>query len=231
MANRRWPLWVRVTIAALILGILLAPVIVWREQIVGIFEQRERAAAIIRGGGAWGPLMIIGLTVAQIMIAPIPGQVVNFVAGYVFGFWLGALWSWLGTVLGSSLAMMLARWAGRPLVKRLVSPGLLGRLDRAATGRGLWFFFLVFLLPGLPDDAACFLAGLTPLPLPVLIAIVAVGRIPGVAAATWAGAYAERMPWQGWFVMGGLVIAAALVARRYGVRIQDALLRWLARRS
>ena len=119
--------------------------------------------------------------------------------------------------------MGLARWAGRPLVLRLVNARLLERLDRLAAGRGLWFFLVVFLLPGLPDDAACFLAGLTPLPLPALIAAAAVGRIPGIAGAVWAGAHAGKLPWQGWVILGGLALAAAVVAWRYGERMQGAL--------
>ena len=125
--------------------------------------------------------------------------------------------------------MGLARLAGRPLVTRLVSPATLARLDRLAAGRGLGFFFLVFLIPGLPDDAACFLAGLTPLPLPALLAAAAVGRVPGIVAAVWAGAYAERLPWQGWLIGSGIALAAAALLWRYGKQIQDGLLRLLTR--
>jgi uncharacterized membrane protein YdjX (TVP38/TMEM64 family) len=217
----------RVVVGLLVLAAPIVPIIIWREQIVTIFAQRERVVAAVRSAGGWGPIVIIGLTVAQIVAAPIPGQVINFGAGYVYGFWLGAFWSWVGTVLGSALVMAFARWAGRPLVTRLVSPDLLERLDRLAAGRGLWFFFLVFLVPGLPDDAICFLAGLTPLPLPTLIVVAAIGRMPGIVGAVWVGAYAGRLPWQGWVVLGGLALLGAVIAWRWGDRIQDAILKRL----
>jgi uncharacterized membrane protein YdjX (TVP38/TMEM64 family) len=212
-------------IVLLVAVALAAPLLIWREPIAATFAQRERVVAAIRGAGAWGPLALIGLYVAQIIAAPIPGQVVNFVAGYLYGFWLGSLYSWLGLVIGSSAAMGLARFAGRPLAARLVSPRLWARLDRLAAGQGLRFFFLVFLIPGLPDDAACFLAGLTPLPLPALILAAALGRAPGVIAAVWAGAYAENLPWQGWVIGGGIALVAAALLWRYGERIQAGLLR------
>jgi uncharacterized membrane protein YdjX (TVP38/TMEM64 family) len=211
----------------LVLAALIVPIIIWREQLLTIFAQRERVVAAVRSASGWGPIVIIGLTVAQIVAAPIPGQAINFVAGYLYGFWLGAFWSWVGTVLGSALVMALARWVGRPLVTRLVSPDLLVKLDRLAASRGLWFFFLVFLIPGLPDDAVCFLAGLTPLPLPALIVAAAIGRMPGIMGAAWAGAYAGRLPWQGWVVLGGLALLGAVIAWRWGDRIQDAILRRL----
>jgi uncharacterized membrane protein YdjX (TVP38/TMEM64 family) len=207
---------------------LAAPLVIWRQPIAAIFARREQVIAEIRDAGAWGPAMLIALYVAQVIAAPIPGQAVNFVAGYLYGFWLGAFYSWLGMMLGSSAAMIMARLVGRPLVTRLVSPGWLARLDRLAAGKGLSFFFLVFLLPGLPDDAACFLAGLTPLPLPALILAAAVGRIPGIVAAVWAGAYAESLPWQGWVAVGGIVLVAMALLWRYGRQIQDGLLQLIA---
>ena len=208
--------WLRVTVILLAAAVLLAPLVIWREPLAAVFAQRERVVAAIRGAGGWGPVVLIALYVAQVIAAPIPGQAVNFVAGYLYGFWLGSLYSWLGMVIGSTAAMGLARVAGRPLVARLVNPATLARLDRLAVGRGLGFFFLVFLIPGLPDDAVCFLAGLTPLPLPALIAAAAVGRVPGIAAAVWAGAYAERLPWQGWLIGGGIALAVAIWLWRYG---------------
>ncbi len=222
-----WPNWLRVVVGLLVLAALTAPILIWREQIAAIFAQRERVVEAVRSAGGWGPLVIVGLTVAQIVVAPIPGQMIHFVAGYVYGFWLGTFWSWVGVVLGSALVMVFARWAGRPLVTRLVRPDLLERLDRLAAGRGLWFFFLVFLIPGLPDDAACFLAGLSPLPLPALIVAAAIGRLPGIMGAVWAGAYAGRLPWQGWAILGGLALLAIAVAWRWGNRIQDAVLKRL----
>ncbi len=218
------PPWLRVTVTLLAAAVLIAPLVIWREPIAAVFAQRERVVTTIRGAGGWGPVLLIALYVAQVIAAPIPGQAVNFVAGYLYGFWLGSLYSWLGMLLGSAAAMTLARVAGRPLVARLVSPARLARLDRLAAGRGLGFFFLVFLIPGLPDDAVCFLAGLTPLPLPALIATAAIGRIPGVVAAVWAGAYAERLPWQGWLIGGGIGLAVAALLWRYGKQIQDGLL-------
>jgi uncharacterized membrane protein YdjX (TVP38/TMEM64 family) len=125
--------------------------------------------------------------------------------------------------------MTLARVAGRPLAARLVDAARLDRLDRFVAGRGLLFFLVVFLIPGLPDDLMCFAAGLTSLPLPALIAASALGRVPGIAAAVWAGAYAEQMPWQAWLASGGAVIVVVVLWRRYGRRLQDRVLRLVGR--
>jgi uncharacterized membrane protein YdjX (TVP38/TMEM64 family) len=53
---------------------------------------------------------------------------------------------------------------------------------------GLFTFFMLFLMPGLPDDALCVIAGMTPLGLPALMLACLVGRLPGLAMSSWLGA-------------------------------------------
>jgi uncharacterized membrane protein YdjX (TVP38/TMEM64 family) len=223
--------WARFLVAMLVLAALIIPLILWKDQIRAVFMEPERLTAAVRRAGPWAPLVFIGIYVAQAVAAPIPGQALNFAAGYLFGLIPGILYSWLGLILGTTAALLLARYLGRPLVQRLIAPAALEKMDRLAENRGLVFFFLVFLIPGLPDDIACFVAGLTSLPLLALIAASAIGRLPSVVASVWLGTHAQQLPWQGWLILAGLTVALALVAWRYGERIQDAVLKWLARRS
>lgn len=226
----QWPPALRAIVVAGIVLVLVLPFLLFKDQLLEIFAAREQVVAEVRAAGAWGPLVIMALTIGQTIVAPIPGQAVHFVSAYIFGFWPGMLYSWIGQVLGAALAMLLARYAGRPLVERLVSPQLLARVDRAVAGRGVSFFFLFFLIPGLPDDVLCFVAGLTPLPLRVLIVLSAVARIPGLIGAAWLGAYAAALPWPVWLVFALLSILALYFMWRYGARAQELLLNWLGRR-
>ncbi len=223
-----WPLWLRLMVGAALLGALIAPLILWRPQIAALFARRAHLVAALRGAGAWGPAVLIGLYVGQVLVAPIPGQAINFAAGYLYGLGPGLVYSWIGAVVGSAAAMGLARLAGRPLVVRLLGPGPVERLDRLAAGRGLGFFFLIFLLPGLPDDAACFLAGLTRLPLALLIAAAALGRLPGIAFAVWAGTSAGRVRGPGWAVVAAAALLAIFVVWRWGEKAQNRLLEMLS---
>lgn len=228
---RPWPRWLRLLVVLIIAAALSAPLVILRAPIARAFTERDHLVAEIRGAGPWGPLVLIGLSVVQTIVAPIPGQAINFVGGYLFGLGPGLLYSWAGLVLGSTLAMVLARYAGRPLAERIVGRTRLAKVDALARGRGLRFFFLFFLIPGLPDDVLCFVAGFTPLPLRVLVLLSATARLPGLLGAVWLGAYAEQMPWPLWLVLGGSSAMALWAIWRYGDRIQDALLKLAGRRS
>ncbi len=204
--------------------VLAVPLFVWRDELLRIFADREQVAAEIRAAGAWGPAVIVGLAVAQTIVAPIPGQMTNFVAGYVYGPWLGFLYSWLGLVLGAWLAMLLARYVGRPVVERLVPGAMLERVDRVAAGKGLGFFFLFFFIPGLPDDLLCFAIGFTKLPLRIMLPMAAFARLPGLIGAVWLGASAESIPPVVWVVLAVLGLVIVALFWRYGDRVQEFLL-------
>lgn len=171
--------------------------------------------------GPWGPLGSILLNAAQVLLAPVPGQIFSLVNGYLYGVARGTLYSWLGVQLGSALAMGLGRWPGRPLVARLVGPARLERWDRLARRQGPISFLLVFLLPLLPDDLACFVIGLSPLSIPYMLLLAGVGRLPGLIVASWAGANATRPPAEVWAVLVGGGLALAYLFGRYREQIEE----------
>ena len=94
-----------------------------------VLSDPHRLRSLILGWGAWGGLALVGLQILQILLAPMPGQVLGLVGGYLYGPWLGSVFNMTGTLVGSGLAMWLARRFGRPLVERLVSNRWLDRLD------------------------------------------------------------------------------------------------------
>ncbi|SRR5690606_22161423 len=147
-------------------------------------------------------LAFVGLQVAQVVVAPIPGQLVGLVAGYLFGFWLGLALTMAGLALGTLLAIGLGRLLGEKVVRRFLPKKHLEKFDALVGGGGLWNFFLVFLLPAFPDDAACFLAGLTRLPIPGLVGVAVLGRLPGMAVLTFVGASAGRGGTVAYVVLG-----------------------------
>lgn len=189
-------------------------------------EHADAVKAFFLGLGVAAPLLFIVLQVAQVVVIPIPGQVIGFVAGYVFGWKLGAIYTMIGLTCGSLIVFSLSRKFGRPFVERLkgaeavkdfetlfgdpqvTAGGLYQRSKESLRAHGLLTFFLVMLLPGLPDNLACFAAGLTNIPIRRLILAAAVGRLPATLTLVLLG--------DGWSSAAGnttlyLISAAALL--------------------
>lgn len=136
-------------------------------------------------GSEW---LFILIQVLQVVIAPIPGQAAAFAGGFIFGFWKGWFLTTLGLAIGSLIAMALARLLGISLVRKIVPDSIIHRFDSVISDGGYMTFFMIFLLPALPDDAVCFLAGLTKLKLLPLSLVCLLGRAPGMAVLSLTGA-------------------------------------------
>jgi uncharacterized membrane protein YdjX (TVP38/TMEM64 family) len=203
---------------------LLAAGILWGPDLYRLLTDREAVQAWVAGLGGWGPLATILLNVAQVVLAPVPGQTVGLVNGYLFGVGLGTLYSLIGVELGSALVMGLTRWLGRPFAARLVGESRLARWDGIARAQGPAFFFLVFLFPFVPDDVTCFIIGLSPLSIPYMLLLAAVGRLPGLLVASWVGARAAVLSGWEWALLGGAGVVIALTFWRYHARLEAAVL-------
>ena len=167
----------RVLVHLLLVGVLLAgTTILVRRQVVFLADA-EAARAYVGGFGVWAPLALIVFQALQVVLAPVPGQVLAAVAGYLFGPWWGTLYNVIGIGIGSTAAFWLSRRFGRAYVERMVAADALATFDGFVERRGLLSLFVLFLIPGLPDDAICFVGGLTPIPLRKLVVAV-LGRAP-----------------------------------------------------
>jgi uncharacterized membrane protein YdjX (TVP38/TMEM64 family) len=131
--------------------------------------------------GAAAPIIFILIQALQVVIAPVPGEVTGILGGFVFGQWLGLLYSTAGLTVGSLGAFALGRWLGDAYVRNLVSEETWNKLGFIVEAEGAILCFIIYLIPGLPKDIICYLFGLSPMPFWVFAVVSTLGRIPG----TW----------------------------------------------
>jgi len=213
-------------IAGAILVALIAALVIWWRPVYAFLADPHQVRAWVETLGAWGPLVIALLQLSQVLLAPIPGQAIGAVSGYLYGPWLGTLYSMIGLVLGSVILFWLARRFGRPLAVRLIGKPSMARLDDLAGRGGALFFFLVWLFPFTPDDMACLAAGLTPMRFRQFITLMFLGRLPGVFVSVWVGANVARVEPVWWAVLFVGIALGAVVLWRWGGQIQQAVLRF-----
>lgn len=171
-AKRRFVLHVLIVVVA------TALVFIYLRQQFPILFDRHEARDFVGGFGPLAPVVLVVLQALQVVLAPVPGQLLAVVAGYLFGPWWGTLYNVVGITLGSAIAFVLARRFGRAYVERIAHPDAIHWFDGIDDRHKLATLFLLFLLPGLPDDGLCFVGGLTRIPIWKLIAVAAVGRAP-----------------------------------------------------
>src|SRR5207244_11733597 len=79
--------------------------------LVQLYEDKQQMRALVDRWGGWAPIVFIGIQALQVIIAPIPGDVTGLLGGFVFGQWLGFLYSAIGQTLAGPVAFA----DGRPL--------------------------------------------------------------------------------------------------------------------
>lgn len=173
--------------AILIITLVVLGVVYW-QPLVDISTNPDRARELVISAGPWAPVVFILLQIAQVVIAPIPGNITGFAGGYLFD-WLPALiYSTIGCAIGFTIVFFLSRKLGRPFIEYFFSKKHIERFDYIAENNGVLVLFLIFLIPIFPDDLICYIAGLTSIPIRTLVLISLLGRFPSTLLISLTGA-------------------------------------------
>ncbi len=177
-----------VGLLAFLVIIIVATVALW-PVITSVFSENGRAELIesIHNAGPGGVFILLGLEFIQVMVAVIPGEVVQLVAGMLYGPWLGTVIILVGCVLSTWAIYELVHRLGQPFVEEVVSTEHLQRFrEFEASGKLSTLVFVLFLIPGLPKDTFTYLVPLTSMPRREYLVLTTVARTPGVFMSTFA---------------------------------------------
>jgi uncharacterized membrane protein YdjX (TVP38/TMEM64 family) len=210
--------WVSVVLLSFF--ILAFYILIYHSEIYLAFLDRKKLTDFVHSFGKLGPVIFISLQVFQVLFAPIPGEVTGFLGGFLYGNFFGILYSTIGLGIGSWLAFIFARWAGQPLVERIVSPKILLRFDYLMAHKGTWIAFLLFLIPGFPKDYLCYILGLGHMDLKTFLIISTVGRLLGTSMLTFQGHLVREKNYLALGVVIGLSLLCLLLGYLYREKLE-----------
>ncbi|PYN21324.1 MAG: TVP38/TMEM64 family protein [Candidatus Rokuibacteriota bacterium] len=178
--------------------------------LVRLYVDKRFLKHTLREWGVLAPVIFIGLQALQVIVAPIPGELSGILGGYLFGQWVGLLYSTIGLVLGSVTAFAVGRWLGARYVQKLVSPDIWRKMGFIVEAEGAILCFIIFLIPGLPKDMACYLFGLSPMPFWIFAVVSTLGRIPDTWVLSAQGAHTASGDYRAVVFLTAIVVAVAL---------------------
>ncbi len=176
-----------------------------------------------------GHLAFIGfilLQAAQVVAAPIPGEVTGLLGGFLYGPILGVMLSTIGLTIGSYIAFALARTFGRPFVDRFVDKAIMNRFDYLLHHKGAFLVFLLFLIPGFPKDYLCYILGLGHLSTMEFIVIGGTGRLFGTILLTLGGDYIRHHQYGRFSILVGVALIVVLIAMAYRDKLERLFRIW-----
>lgn len=185
----------------------------WRApllEVLALIGDREVIVVYVQQYGAWGPILLSVMLMAQVFLAVIPGHAIIVAGGYIYGLIIGSIITQISTVFASQLAFLLARRIGYPLVNRFAPAQVIDRWNELAEKQGGVFFFFAFILPIFPNDLMSFIAGLSSISPKRFFIANFFGRLPCAIFITLIGSHGIEMPLQYWAVIVIIVLGLCI---------------------
>lgn len=156
-------------------------------------------------------LTMLGINIAQVLLAFLPGEPVELASGYAFGFWEGTALCLVASGLATSAIYWATRRWGWKLVGLFFDRSLFDRFSWLKSAKRLELIMLiVFLIPGTPKDFLTYFAGLTNMRFLPVVLIATFGRIPSIVTSTITASAVGSGNWP--LVVCTLVVSALLLA-------------------
>lgn len=176
--------------SAIILFILFCAVVGWviGRPIVEFASEPEKFRLWVQAHGILGKIAFVFMIMFQVVIAFVPGEPLEIVAGYAFGAIEGTLLSMVGIFLGSMIVFFLVRKFGIKLVEVFFTYEKIKSLKFLQNRKKVEaLVFLMFFLPGTPKDLLTYFVGLTDIKTKHFLFIATVARIPSLVTSTIGG--------------------------------------------
>ena len=176
-----------ILLAVILIGI---PLYIWffQHQLIDDFSSIRNMKAWLMDYKGISALVYLGAQILQIIICIIPGQALQFAAGYIYGFWIGLILSIIGAILGSIVVYYIARFLGKDAVHIFFGEKKVTEvIDHMNSRKGLVITFIIFLIPGIPKDICSYAAGISDIKLKPYLIISLIARIPGMAGSLLIG--------------------------------------------
>lgn len=167
---------------------VIVVILIW-PYIHEVFEPGGLSRVIddVRNAGPLGFLILLAMQFMQIVVAFIPGEVVQMAAGMMYGPWLGAAAILLGCIISSAFVFAVVHRLGAPFVRDMVPTKYLDKFNAfEESGKLSIVVFILFLIPAMPKDTFTYLVPLTNMRMRDFLVLSNVGRIPGIVISTYA---------------------------------------------
>lgn len=159
-----------------------------------------------------GVFVMLFMFIVQVILALIPGGLLEVACGYAFGSVAGGIIAVAGIMTGSALTMLFVRKFGRKFAELFYSKEKLESISflKDKKKRNI-IVFLVFFIPGTPKDLLTYVVGLTDMSIPLYLLITGIARTPAILISTIGGdALGLENYWQSFAFLGGLIVVSLI---------------------
>lgn len=154
----------------------------------------------ITNSGITGMLILFGLELAQVVLAILPGEPVELLAGICFGPIWGTIFLMISVFIVTSMIYFFVKKYGKDFIYEFFPKEKVNKLENSKLFKEPQkletVMALLFLIPGTPKDLLVYIGGLLPIKTSRFLAIATLLRFPSIISSTIAGDKLLNGQWQ-----------------------------------
>ena len=163
-------------------------------------EGQEEFKAKITNSGITGILILFGLELAQIVLAILPGEPIEILAGICFGPIWGTIFLMISVFIVTCIIYFLVKKFGRDFIYEFFPKEKVNKLENSKLFKDEkkieLVMIILFLIPGTPKDLLVYIGGLLPIKTSRFLAISTLLRFPSIISSTIAGSNIIEGQWK-----------------------------------
>lgn len=176
------------TIAILVIAtIYMIPIIKQINTPEGQTQFKEK----ITNSGITGMLILFGLELAQVVLAILPGEPVELLAGICFGPIWGTIFLMVSVFIVTAMIYFFVKKYGRDFIYEFFPKEKVNKVENSKLFKDPQkvetVMALLFLIPGTPKDLLVYIGGLLPIKTSRFLALSTLLRFPSIISSTIAG--------------------------------------------
>lgn len=178
----------------------------------------EQIQEMLADIGWRGYITVAILAMLQVIIAVLPAEPVQVVAGLTFGFPIGLAACLAGVIVGNSIIYFMYKVFGDKIRKYFDKKLDIDMDSAGRNGKVVAVIFLLYFLPAIPYGMICFLAATMQMKYPRFILVTALGALPSVCIGVGLGHIALEFSWVlsvGVFLVLVALLAIIMIKRDY----------------
>ena len=185
---KRIRLWINAIGLFIFLAVCAAVVIIAWPYMGKFVKEPGALEEFLQGKGFWGVIIFLAIQILQVVVAIIPGEIVEVAAGVVFGWWWGFILVLLGITIGTFIIFFVFRRTGKPLIEAALGDDRLKKFEKLDKHKNRdKIIFIMFFIIGLPKDIFTYAAAFFDISIWRFFLLTTFARIPAIISSTIAG--------------------------------------------
>lgn len=220
----------RKNVTAILKGAVFAVILIgiplylyfFQKDFLSMFNSVQDIEDYVHQHNGYGVFILIAAQVLQIIICIIPGQPIQFAAGYLYGNLFAILMSIGGAVIGSTITFYLAKILGRDAMNLFFGEKkAIQYIEKLNTKNGFLVLFMLYFIPGFPKDALSYLSGLSKIRWAPFIVLTSIARIPAMCGSILIGSFTKDQRYGLIAVVAVVVVTVTCICAKHKDKILD----------